>query len=244
MAGNNQVIQKLREEIMALERFPSPKLGGHLSSFGLGPIEASFSGNAFPVGAIHEFISQGVGGAASTNGFIAGLLGKLMQKGRFCLWVSNQRPLFPQGLKHFGVEADRIIFIDVKREKDVLWTIEQGLKCGVLAAVVGELKDISFAESQRLQLAVERSRVTGFLHRHQPRREHALACVTRWKIRPIPSQLEEGMPGMGFPRWKVELIKVRNGRPGEWKLEWKGGYCQAIPAEKTEQRSKMEQHYA
>ena len=28
------------------------------------------------------------------------------------------------------------------------------------------------------------------------------------------------MPGVGFPRWNVELLKVRNGKPGSWQLEW------------------------
>ena len=28
------------------------------------------------------------------------------------------------------------------------------------------------------------------------------------------------MPGVGFPRWNVELLKVRNGKPGSWQIEW------------------------
>src|SRR5690606_40358249 len=52
---------------------------------------------------------------------------------------------FPPGLKRFGVEPDRVIFIDLKREKDVLWAMEQGLKCSTLSAVVGELQEIGRA---------------------------------------------------------------------------------------------------
>jgi protein ImuA len=29
------------------------------------------------------------------------------------------------------------------------------------------------------------------------------------------------MPGVGHPRWKVELLKVKNGQPGSWTIEWK-----------------------
>lgn len=228
---------------MALEGFALPRQDPGIS-FGLGPVEAAFPGNRFPVGAMHEFISREVTEAASTNGFIAGLLGTLMQKGGFCLWVSSKRTLFPPGLKRFGVEPDRIVFIDVKREKDVLWAVEQGLKCDTLAALVGELKEISFTESQRLQLAVERSRVTGFLHRHQPRREDSLACAARWKIMPVISKLEDGIPGVGFPRWKVELIKVRNGRPGAWQLEWKGGGFHHNPLDEKSIGLSKGQHYA
>jgi protein ImuA len=31
------------------------------------------------------------------------------------------------------------------------------------------------------------------------------------------------MPGVGFPRWNVELLKVRNGQPGNWQVEWMDG---------------------
>jgi protein ImuA len=31
------------------------------------------------------------------------------------------------------------------------------------------------------------------------------------------------MPGVGFPKWNIELLKVRNGKPGSWELEWRNG---------------------
>lgn len=242
MNRKSDLIQQLKAEIMALEKFPMLKPARQVS-VGLGPIESSFSGNSFPVGVVHELISGDRRGAASTNGFIAALLGRLMRKNDYCLWISNQRTLFPPGLKSFGVDPDRFIFIDIKREKEVLWAVEQGLKCGGLAAVVAELKEISFAQSQRLQLAVEKSRVTGFLHRCQPLREHALACATRWKVKPVPSEPEAGLPGLGFPRWKVELLKARNGRSGVWQLEWKRAGFHPVPLE-TESIKETNQRYA
>jgi len=151
-----------------------------------------------------------------------------MKKGGVCLWISAKRKLFAPGLKFFGVEPHRIIFIDVKREKEALWVMEQGLKCNSLAAVVAELRDISFAESRRLQLAVETSKVTGFLHRQRPRIENTLACVSRWEIRPLASQTGE-LPGVGFPCLEVELVKIRNGRPGIWQFEWKNGTFKIVP---------------
>lgn len=243
MERKSELIQQLKAEIIALEKFPMPKPVQQVS-VGLEAIEYSFSGNSFPVGVVHELISGDRRGAASTNGFIAALLGSLMRKNDYCLWISNQRTLFPPGLKSFGVEPDRFIFIDIKREKEVLWAVEQGLKCGGLGAVVAELKEISFAQSQRLQLAVEKSRVTGFLHRCQPLSEHALACATRWKVKPIPSEPEAGLPGLGFPRWKVELIKARNGRPGVWQLEWRGSRFHSVPLEKRLAKRENQQHYA
>lgn len=239
----NAVLQELRLKIMALEGFSSPEQG-HALSFGLGSVEAAFPANVFPIGVIHELTSTKATEASAVSGFIAGLLGTLMKKGGFCLWISHQRTLFPAGLKRFGVDPHKVIFIDVKREKEVLWAVEQALKCDQLAAVIGEVQEISFAESQRLQLAVEQSRVTGFLHRYQPNNQNNLACATRWKITPLPSRLEDAMPGVGFTSWRVELIKVRNGRPGIWQMEWREGGFQIneLPSVFTE--TAEERHYA
>jgi protein ImuA len=36
------------------------------------------------------------------------------------------------------------------------------------------------------------------------------------------------MPGVGFPRWNVNLLKVRNGKPGSWEIEWAENQFQEI----------------
>ena len=33
----------------------------------------------------------------------------------------------------------------------------------------------------------------------------------------------KGIPGVGYPNWVVSLLKVRNGKPGSWKLQWRNG---------------------
>jgi protein ImuA len=146
-----------------------------------------------------------------------------MRSGGVVLWISSARTIFPPALKSFGIEPDRIVFVDLQKQKDVMWVMEEALKCEGLAAVVGEMNELSFTASRRLQLAVEQSRVTGFILRVNPRNLNTTASVTRWKITSIPSLLPDGMPGVGFPRWNVELLKVRNGKPGTWQMEWKGG---------------------
>src|ERR1700684_950556 len=101
--------------------------------------------------------------------------------------------------------------------------MEEALKCSGLAAVVGEMPELSFTTSRRFQLAVEQSRVTGFVLRSHPRNLNTNTCVSRWKIKPLPSHAEDDLPGLGFPRWQVELQKIRNGKPGVWQVEWAAG---------------------
>lgn len=199
-------------------RPPQPGTGNDL---GLGVVADAFADGVFPTGAIHEFISSSPEDTAASGGFIAGLVQRLLAGGGACLWISYTRRIYPPALKLFGLDPDRVIFLDVPAQKDVLWVTEEALKCEGVAAVICETKDLSFTESQRLQLAVEKSHVTGFVLRKDVRKINTTACVTRWQVRPVRSQLRAGMPGVGHPRWDVHLLKVRNGRPGNWTIEWK-----------------------
>lgn len=220
--GKADIIAQLQKDILHLQGL-RPALNGTEIDVGLGPVKNAFPGATFPTGAIHEFLSMAAEHAAASAGFISGLLGSLMQNGNVCIWISTSSVIFPPALKAFGIEPDRVFFITLQREKDVLWAMEEALKCEGLAAVVGEIKEMDFTASRRLQLAVEHSKVTGFVLRHQPRHLHATACASRWRITPLASQLEAHMPGVGFPRWQVELLKVRNGKPGTWAIEWFAG---------------------
>ncbi|WP_411272866.1 ImuA family protein [Daejeonella sp.] len=216
------IINQLQKSILLMQGC-TPPVSDNTDSVGLGPIEASFPNGIFPTGAIHEFLSAEPEQAAANGGFISGILSNLMQHDGACLWISMRRTLFPPSLKVFGVEPDQLIFIDLKRERDVLWAMEEALKCKGLSAVIGELEEINFTQTRRLQLAAEQSRVTGFILRSDLKKLSATACVARWNITHLPSELEDGMPGVGFPRWNVELLKVRNGNPGNWKVEWSAG---------------------
>ena len=220
--SKNDIVAQLQKDILLWEGF-KPRPAGTATIAGLGAVEAAFPNAVFPTGAIHEFLCDVAEHAAACNGFIAGLLQALMLHGGACMWIGASRKLFPAALSLFGVEPDRIVFADLKKEKDVLWAAEEALKCGGLAAVIAEVRTMSFTESRRLQLAVEQSKVTGFILRSDARKLSATACVARWRITPVPGAATAGMPGVGFPRWDVELLKVRNGQPGSWQMEWAGG---------------------
>lgn len=235
----NDAIRQLQNQILAMQGLSRPAEVERVTT-GLGSVEQAFPNQTFPIGAVHEFTSADAVDCSATNGFLTGLLSCLMKPNDLCLWVSTKRSVFPPALKAFGIAPERVIFIDSKKEKEALWVIEEGLKCKTLSAVVGELSALDFTASRRLQLAVENSRVTGFIHRSQPRTENTIACVSRWRITPLASwQLTEA-PGLGLPRWNVELTKVRNGQPGHWQVEWtKAGFREVPRFAQTEARTSI-----
>lgn len=217
-SARHHIISQLQKAILPLEGYKTLATDTN-ASIDYKPIENCFPTAGFPIASVHEFITES-NEIAATSGFIAVLLGRLMQSGGVCIWISSARTIFPPALKAFGVEPHQVIFIDVKKERDVLWVMQEALKCNRLTAVVGEIKEISFKESRKLQLTVEQSRVTGFILRPQSRCLNTIACVARWCIRSLPSAADNGMPGVGFPRWDVALLKVRNGKTGNWQVEW------------------------
>ena len=233
------IIRQLQKDIPLMQGFKRITANDAIQ-IRLGPIDPAFPNSCFPLAAVHEFINERIESTEATNGFISFLISSLMIKGDPCLWISSSRTVFPPALKSFGVEPDKIIFITVQREKDMLWVMEEALKCEGLAAVVGEIKEVGFTESRRLQLAVEKSKVTGFIIRNRPRNMNVNACVSRWKITPLISGSANNLPGIGFPRWNVELLKIRNGKPGVWQMEWSDDRLHSIsnPAELLIQEEK------
>jgi protein ImuA len=223
MTGSKaDIIAQLQREILPLQGFRHITTNATLDA-GLGPIQKAFPNASFPLGAIHEFISNNMEDATATGGFVAGLVSSIMKSNGALIWISASRMIFPPALRSFGIAPDRIIFIDLRKEKEVLWAMEEALKCKGLSAVIGEIQELNFTASRRLQLAVEQSLVTGFILRRNPKTINTTACLTRWQITAAQSGLAGDMPGLGFPRWNVELLKVRNGHPGKWQVEFAAG---------------------
>ena len=157
-----EIVDRLKKQILEAQGFKAVAISD-AKGFGLGPIEACFPNAVFPTGTIHEFLSENPEDTASSEGFISGLMAKLMENGNSCLWISRNRKLFPPSMERFGVDPQQVIFVDLNYEKEILWTMEEALKCEGLACVIAEIPDINFAQSRRLQLATEKSRVTGII---------------------------------------------------------------------------------
>jgi protein ImuA len=222
------ILFQLQKEILRLQGFRYSASDDFILPV-LGPIDSSFPNGVFPLASIHEFITQSAEDIAATSGFISCLLSSLMNKGGVSVWIGSSQAIFPAALKFFNVEPDKIIFINTKKPKELLWLVEETLKCEGLAAVVGEVAELTFTESRRLQLAVEQSRVTGFLIRNNLRNINADACTARWKISPGPSIITDDIPGIGFPAWNIGLLKIRNGKPGRWQMQWAYNKLHSIP---------------
>jgi protein ImuA len=216
----NHIISALRNEILRMEGFRSECVlsAPHLS----GPIQDAFPGSVFPLACTHEFLVSEAENFAATGAFISALVSSWLHSNGAVVWIGAEQKLLPTALEPFGISPSRFIFVTA-REKDILWVTEEALKCPAVAAVISEVRDMGFTASRRLQLAVEQSRTTGFIIRHMRSSPGTTACVSRWRIAQLPSDPIDTLPGLGFPKWRVDLLRVRNGRPGSWDVQWAEG---------------------
>ena len=216
MNNKQEILKDLRKQILLLEGFKEPVLTQDTK---LGRINEAFPNGVFPFSALHEFFCFNQQELTSSSAFIAALLSSRFQKGASIVWISPTRKIFPPALKCFGIEPHQVLFLNIKKEKDISWAINEALTCSSLSAVIGEMPEMSITASRRFQLAIEDAGVGCFILRRNPKNLLTTA-VSRWHIQPLPTKTEDGLPGLGHPRWQVALLKVRNGKTGTWNIEW------------------------
>jgi protein ImuA len=138
------------------------------------------------------------------------------------LWVQDHmsqnesgRPYLP-GL----MTKQPMIHITLPRAEDVLWAMEEGLRCASLAAVIGEVWGappvLDFTATKRLATRAEASNLPCWLVRRGAVPDLS-AARNRWRVASLPSRAHPHDPmAPGDPRWQVELFRSRQAPPGIW----------------------------
>lgn len=217
-AARDRVISDLRDRIALLQGSAGRKSDS--LAFGVPEIDAVLPGGGLAYGAVHEFAGGGAGvvdGAAATL-FAAGIAARTRGK---IVWCLTRPDLFFPALAQAGLHPDRVVFVEADGQEDVLASMEEALAFGGLGAVVGEIVRLPMVASRRLQLAAEKTGTMGLVVRRWRRQVEAsdfgqpTASTTRWRLSVLPSEALP-VPGVGRPRWLLELIRVKAGECAEF----------------------------
>lgn len=204
-------IDALRARIWALER-SSAEPARTLSV--AEAIDAALPWGGLPLACLHEIVAADGAGI----GFAAVLLGRLAAHGPV-LWCrprhAGETP-YPPGLEAFGLAGEALLVVNGRDRTELLWAMEEGLRCPRVGAVVAEVDRLDLTAGRRLQLAAEAGGVTGFLLLP---RANAAAGTTRWCVSAAPSA-DTPWQGLGDARWRVALERCRGGVPRAWTAEW------------------------
>jgi protein ImuA len=126
--------------------------------------------------------------------------------------------LHGHGLSALGLDPGRLILVETAHRKETLWAMEEAVRSAAPAAVVGIIDTLDLKLSQRLHLAATDAGVPLFLLRPAATLESS-AAATRWHIGTAAAARDRfGL--VTQPRWHLQLERCRNGRPGEWVVEY------------------------
>jgi protein ImuA len=126
--------------------------------------------------------------------------------------------LHGHGLRALGLDPARLILVETANRKATLWAMEEALRSAAPAAVAGVIDKLDMKLSQRLHLAAVDCGLPLLLLRPAQTLESS-AAATRWRV----GTAEAARDRFGLyarPRWHLQLERCRNGRPGEWVVEY------------------------
>lgn len=250
-------IETLRHRVLAIERPRlevrhgiSDELAGSLTgprtaawSLGAPEMDALLGANALETAACHEVkpASAKAASRAAALAFALALARRRLEGAPRAgkdlpriLWCGSPGTtldtgqLYPPGLARFGLEAGTFLFVDARREDEVLWTLEEGLRSGSLVLAIGTLDRIELTPARRLSLAA-RDGATPLLMLTSARAPASGATATRWRIDPVASAAHPfDARAPGTARLTVRLERCRAAPPATEAalvLEWSNEAC-------------------
>lgn len=164
---------------------------------------------ALPRAGLHE-----IEGDAAASGFCATLAGLLAGRCGRALWCAPLRArretglLYGPGLVARGLDPARLVIVSPHHPRDALWTMEEALRSGLFAAVIGEAEALPPIAARRLQLAAEAQGGAALMLLPDGVRGTAIG-VSRWRVTSAPAGA-----------WQVERTRCRGGLSGIWLVEW------------------------
>ena len=131
----------------------------------------------------------------------------------------------------FGIEPSRIIFIHLQNEKDLLWADGGSIEMSVVLLL--SLRKLSVNEFHYIQ-KISAGSGTKSCYRFctpvkSPQILNTNASGLTLENKSLPSETYDALPGWDYPRWNVELLKIRNGKPGEL-ADWNGQKNLSVPS--------------
>ena len=225
------MLEQLRQRLRALEKPAGIGDGPAALPLGIVAVDAALGGG-LARGALHEIAAAERGASCRGDGFCARAGGSggdrrathtpftsPMGRGerkKSVIWIAEDMALaesgtpYGPGLDAFGLAPERLLTVSVARPRDLLWAMEEALRCRAVGAVIGEVRDSAVA---RWRCAGCRSR------RRKAARSHC-CCARRRRTRPPPPPRD----GSSAPRrmivFAAQLVRNRRGLAGSWILEW------------------------
>lgn len=164
-------------------------------------LDERLPGGGWPGNALIEILSEARG--SGELGLLMPALADLSHGQQWIVWVGAPWQPYAPALNEHGVNLSRLLFVHPgeKHPRNHLWVMEQALRSGTCAAVLGWAEQADERHLRRLQLAAEEAGVCCVLFRPLGCRSQASPAALRLGVTPDP----EGL--------RIDVLKCRGTRP-------------------------------
>jgi protein ImuA len=206
------MLEQLRQRLQALQKPTGIGDGPGALPLGIAAID-DVLGGGLARGALHEIAAASEDHLTAATGFALGLAAR----GRTRLvWIAEDMALaesgapYGPGLDAFGLAPERLLTVSAARPRDLLWAMEEALRCRAVGVVIGEVRDsaVITVALRRLSLAAAEGGALALLLRSAPLRE-ASTAATRWIVGAAPKTC-----------LAARLTRNCRGPLGSWILKW------------------------
>ncbi len=182
-------------------RQAAPRTRHATLSTGFASLDTHLPNGGWPIGALTEILYpfEGVGELQP----LLPALARLSRGERWIAWVDP--PLIPYGpsLAAHGICLERLLWVRTGKAQENLWALEQTLRSGTCAAVLGWSPHLNDRSLRRLQLAAEHGQVLAVLYRPLESAHEPSPAALRLSIQPTPQG------------WSLKVVKCR----GTWRRD-------------------------
>jgi protein ImuA len=199
-------------------------------SFGLAALDCYLPNGGLTCGALHEVVPAAQATFSTACGFIVAVLARF--RFNFPEAARNKQIIFVMpdhgsrqcgrlsghGLNGLGFDPTRVILVATAHRRDSLWAMLEALRSSAPQAVIGVIDRLDLKTSQKLHLAATDAGLPLLLLRPSQTLESS-AAATRWRIG-TAAAARDRFGSYTLPRWHLQLERCRNGRPGEWVVEY------------------------
>jgi protein ImuA len=218
------MIARLRRTLQALDKPSGITDGSAILPLGLPSIDRTLGGG-LARGALHEIAAAGEAHVSVATGFALALSSlsspspRAAGRGRRgIVWIATEMALaesgapYGPGLDAFGLAPEQLVIIATAHTHDLLWAMEEALRCRAVGTVIGELRheEVDSVAVRRLSLAAGQSGALALLLRASPPHD-ASTAATRWIVSATCNDA-----------FAVRLTRNRRGALGAWTLQWSG----------------------
>ncbi len=228
--GRAEGMARLRRVIAQIETEAGPAGERSARRLPFAPAFDAALGGGLADDALHEIAPAEPQDAAAAMGFALGLAARFIKHRPASALVISEGfadeesgVLYGPGLVAHGLALSRLVFVRAPDAALAFWAIEEALKCGAPAVVVGEiwsLKGYSLAASRRLLLAARKGKVPVLLilaRAYGQAERLSSAAETRFEIAAAPSATRPAAGGPDLPgpfACGARLVKARLARAG------------------------------